>query len=227
MKSVIDNFKRLLEKIDNFRDKVLFLFIKPYWPRKITPNHITWVRVYISIILFVLLFWFDIQTKALILSLFCLGALTDLIDGSVARGLNEITKFGIMFDPLADRLLILPIAFYSLHDFHKWLLLTLIMVELVNAIIAIFSKSREIYTDSNIFGKTKMVLMCIVFIAILFMWPIPSPPIIIYILWLTIPFSVLSMFVKILELNSQGYIKNKIIVSQLTKYENKTQSKNL
>jgi len=224
---IINDFKNFLEKIDSYRDKILFLFIKPYWPRKITPNQVTWIRVFISIILFILLFWFNVENKLLIVSLFGLGALTDLIDGPIARGTNQVTEFGAMLDSTSDRLLILPIAFYSLYQHNKWLLLFLLLAEVVNALASIFYKSKEIYLESNIFGKTKMVLMCIVFIAILFMWPASPSNFFIYILWATIPFSILSIFMRILELNSKGHIKNKVIAKQLTKYENKTQSKNL
>ncbi len=34
------------------------------------------------------------------------AALTDILDGAVARRLNEVTEFGRILDPLADRLLI-------------------------------------------------------------------------------------------------------------------------
>ena len=227
MKSIINIFKTFLEKLDSLRDKLLFLFIKPYWPRKITPNHLTWFRVFISVLLFVLLFWFEIENKALIVTLFALGAISDLLDGSVSRGLNRVTDFGAMLDPLADRLLLLPIAFYSLYHFQKWLLLALILAEIINATTSIFYRSREKYYGSNIFGKTKMVLMCVVFIAILFMWPAPPSQFFIDILWVTLLFSLLSIFTRILELNNKGHIKNKVIAEQLTKYENKTQSKNL
>jgi len=219
MKNFLEDLKYFLEKIDHYRDEILFLFIKPYWPRKISPNHITWVRVFISVLLFVLLFWLGIETKVLIVALFCFGAITDLIDGPVARGLNKVTEFGIMLDPIADRILILPIAFYSLYYYHKWLLLTLLLMELLNAVISIFYKSRESSVGSNIYGKTKMVLQSIVFIAILFLWPASPSPFFIYVLWLTIPFSFLSTFARILELNNKGHIKNRIITKHLNKYD--------
>ncbi|MCX6720972.1 MAG: CDP-alcohol phosphatidyltransferase family protein [Candidatus Staskawiczbacteria bacterium] len=221
----IDDLKNTLEKIDSYRDKFLFLFIKPYWPRKITPNHITWVRVLIGVILFVVLFFFGKEDGPLIISLFCVGVLTDLIDGPVARGTNRVTEFGAMLDSTADRILIFPIAIYSLYGPHKWLLLILLLVEILNAVSSMFYKSKEIYLESNIFGKTKMVLLCIVFIVILIVWPKAPPALFIYVLWISIIFSCLSIFSRILELNNKGYIKNRIISKQLNKYEE--QSKNI
>jgi len=226
MKNYLNAFQLFLEEIDSYRDKLLFLFIKPYWPRKITPNHVTYLRVVIGILLFVMLFFFKAEDKILIFLLFTIGALTDLIDGPVARGTNRVTEFGAMLDSTADRILILPIAIYSLYGSHKWLLLTLLLVEILNAIASIFYKSKEIYLESNIYGKTKMVLLSVVFVVILIVWPNPPAMFFIYILWLSMGFSFLSIFTRILELNGKGHIKNKIVIKSLNKYD-KTQPKNL
>lgn len=220
IKTYIDKLQSFLEEIDGYRDKFLFLFIKPYWPRKITPNHVTYLRLVIGIGLFVLLFWFKIEDKALIISLFCVGAITDLIDGPVARGTNRVTEFGAMLDSTSDRILIIPIAFYSLFSDHKWLLLILILAEIINALSSIFYKSKEIYLESNIFGKTKMVLLSLVLVAILAVFPKAPPIFFIDILWFSLAFSFLSIFSRVLELNSKGHIKNKIINKKLEKYEN-------
>ena len=124
-----------LENIDSYRDKALFVFINPYWPRKITPNHITYIRVLIGIILIIILFFFRIDGKSTILSLFIIGLVTDLIDGPIARGLGKVTEFGAMLDSASDRLLIMPIAIYSLLQYQKWLLFVLILTEILNGIL--------------------------------------------------------------------------------------------
>lgn len=203
MKKLLFDFQLFLEKINYFKDEALFIFIKPYWPRKIIPNHITYIRVVIGILLFVLLFFLKVENKTLVVSLFCIGALTDFLDGPVARGTNKVTEFGAMLDSTADRILIIPIAIYSLFNFHKWLLLIFILVEIINAIFSIYYKTKEIYLESNIFGKTKMVLLSIIFAAALIAFPNNPHIIFIYMLLLTIPFSALSIFSKVLELNAK------------------------
>lgn len=200
MKNFLNKFKIILETIDGLRDKVLFLFIKPYWPRKIIPNHITYIRVAIGIVLFVLLFFFKIEDSWLIISLFSIGILTDLFDGSVARGTNKVTEFGAMLDSIADRILILPIAVYSLFEFHKWLLLSLFLAEIFNGLVSLFYKSKEIYLESNIFGKTKMVLQSIVFVVILIVWPKAPSQFFISFLWISIIFTFLSILSRLSEL---------------------------
>ncbi len=197
--TILSNLQKFLEWADSYRNKALYFFIKPFWPRWVLPNYISWVRIFISVVLFVLIFWLKIEDKILILSLFCFGALTDLIDGPVARSLNKITEFGAMLDPIADKMLIMPIAVYSLFFYHKWLLLNLIIMEIINVLVAIFYKSKKPYTESDIFGKTKMVLQSITFFAILFTWPNSPLQFFINILWLSIPLSILSVFTKLTE----------------------------
>jgi len=197
---IISNIQKFFEKLDYYRNELLYLFIKPYWPRWILPNHITWIRVLFGILLSVLLFWFGIEDKVLIVSLFCIGALTDFIDGPVARGTNKVTEFGAMLDSTADRILIIPIAVYSLFSSHKWLLLILLLTEILNTIVSILYKSKEIYMESNIYGKVKMVLQSIVFVVILFAWPHSPFQFFIDILWLTIPLSLLSIFARLVEM---------------------------
>jgi len=197
---ILTNIQIFLEKIDSWRDKFLCFFIKRYWPRFILPNHITWIRVFISILLFVLLFWFGVKDKVLILSLFAIGVLTDFIDGPIARCFNQTTEFGAMLDSTADKILIMPIAVWSLYQYHKWLLLILILMEIFNAIASILYKSKEIYLESNIYGKVKMVIESIAFLAILF--SIPSLPHQIFLdaLWLTVPLTLISIFARLAEI---------------------------
>jgi CDP-diacylglycerol--glycerol-3-phosphate 3-phosphatidyltransferase len=161
------------------------------------------------------LFIFAVDDKVLIISLFIFGIITDLLDGSVARGLNKVTEFGAMLDPLADRILIFPIAVYSLYKLHWGLLIVWLLTEIVNASFSTFYKSKEAYIESNIYGKTKMALWCVVFLAILIVWPKTPSIIFIDIVWISIIISFLSIFTKFLEMNNKGHIKNKIITKKI------------
>ena len=207
MNKFIEELKLFLEKLDYYRDEVLFVFIKPYWPSKITPNAITTLRIVIGVLLFSLLFFFKIEDKVLIISLFFFGVLTDLFDGSVARGKNMVTELGAMLDPVADRIIIMTIAVYSLFEPHRWLLLVLLLTEIVNTFVSIYYKTKKVYLESNIFGKTKMVLQSLVFVAILIVWPNPPHQFFIDILWISVAFMLLSILSKVLEINQVKIVK--------------------
>ena len=208
MENFFYKLKDFFEKIDGYRDKLLFLFIKPYWPRKIIPNYITYIRVVVGIVIFALLFFFNKDDKLLIITLFIIGAITDFIDGPIARGTNQVTEFGATLDATADRILIIPIAFYSLLKFQKQLLFILVLVETLNAIASIYYKSKEIYLESNIFGKAKMTLLSVIFIVILIIWPSHPTPVLVYGLWLSIPLSLMSILLRITELKYEAQDKN-------------------
>lgn len=213
-KKIIEFLGKILERLDYYRNEFLYFFIKPYWPKKITPNQISYTRVVIGLLIFVFLFFLGIENKILILSLFIFGAFTDLIDGPVARAAKKETEFGAMLDSTADRILILPIAIYALFKTEKWLLLALLFAEIINTLTAIFYKSKEKYPDVNIFGKTKMVLQSLVFIVILIYWPQLPPEFFMDILWLSIIFAILSIFNRVLFLKDKGHIENKIITKK-------------
>ncbi|MBP7708125.1 CDP-alcohol phosphatidyltransferase family protein [Candidatus Pacearchaeota archaeon] len=67
------------------------------------PNFLTAVRF---ILTFVLVYLFIIDYPVLkIVIVFAIAALTDFLDGQIARGFNQVTRFGAKFDILADRLL--------------------------------------------------------------------------------------------------------------------------
>lgn len=207
MKYLLNDLGNSLQKISLWRDKVLLLFIEPYWPRKITPNHVSSVRIGVGILLFILLFGFEIDNKILIISLFLFGGLTDLLDGSIARGLNKVTELGATLDSTADRLLILPIAIYSLIELHWKLLLVLVVLELINACVSIYYKRKVDHVESNIFGKTKIFLLVIAFVIILIIWPQSPTNLLIGALWASAGFSVLSIISRILELKDKRHFK--------------------
>jgi CDP-diacylglycerol--glycerol-3-phosphate 3-phosphatidyltransferase len=225
MRKFIELLKSSLERIDYYRDQVLFIFIRKFWPQYIAPNHITWTRVFLGIAFFVLLFFYGIRDKALVLTLFIIGAFSDMLDGSVARCLKKETRFGAFLDPLADRLLLAPIAFFSLYQENKIVLLALIIAEIANALTSVYLDSKNIFVQSNIFGKTKMVLQSIVFIVILIVWPKAIPLFFIYVLWLSAIFTVLSIFLKIATAPKPIPL-NKPIDKNLIKRKNGKKNKN-
>ncbi|MDR1570859.1 MAG: CDP-alcohol phosphatidyltransferase family protein [Oscillospiraceae bacterium] len=67
------------------------------------PNTLTALRI-VSIVFYLYYFFNDRIWAALIV--FCIAALTDILDGWIARRRSEITWLGKMLDPIADKLMI-------------------------------------------------------------------------------------------------------------------------
>ena len=78
------------------------------------PNAITTLRVLLAPVVTVLLFESTASARLVAFVVFLVAALSDLVDGALARRRGEITDFGKLVDPLADKLLLVAtlIPFY-------------------------------------------------------------------------------------------------------------------
>jgi len=144
----------------------LLLWAVPEW---ITPNHITLFRIIATApTLFLLIRGkYDIAVP-----LFLFVASTDAIDGALARTRNKITEWGMMFDPVADKLLIIPmLLILLLRNLPIPLALTIISLEFVIIATALAWRNRGGVIQANIWGKIKMVLQVVgVFLLLLDVW---------------------------------------------------------
>jgi len=190
----VENF---LQKIDRFRDRLLFIFIKRFWPRFITPNHLSVLKIISGILVGVFLF-LGIEEKNWIIFLFFLTIALDLFDGSVARALNKKTRLGAFIDPIGDKTLIIPVAIFTLSRlYYSGLLFALIFLESISIAGSLYYYSKKEPIESNIFGKVKMALQSGIFAFILLNWPSPPSTLLIYILWVTILLTIMSICFKL------------------------------
>lgn len=131
----------------------------------ILPNVITLIRLALSIFLFYLLVHNGPGVWLFALSLFTFIALTDTLDGYLARKMRMITRLGAILDPAVDYIFIGSslIALNFVNPYRSLLVPTAIMflVELAICLIVLRAKSRG-ETVSTIFsGKVKMWGQCI------------------------------------------------------------------
>lgn len=68
-------------------------------------NLLSLVRLFIAIPLWILLTDYE-TNRNLIIIIGLFAALTDFLDGFLARKLNQITEFGKIIDPLADKIIV-------------------------------------------------------------------------------------------------------------------------
>ena len=120
------------------------------------PNVLTMIRI-VLIPVFVVLFFKGYKIAAL--CVFCAASLTDMLDGYLARKLNQITDFGKLFDPLADKLMVLT-AMVCQTFWGPLPLVAVIIValkELVMVLGGVFMLSKDVVVYSNYFGKAAQV----------------------------------------------------------------------
>jgi CDP-diacylglycerol---glycerol-3-phosphate 3-phosphatidyltransferase len=86
------------------------------------PNALTLLRMAL-IPCFVVVFYLPFQRAHLVAAvLFILAAVTDWLDGYLARRLNQMSKFGAFLDPVADKLMVVVVLVVLLEARHSlWL----------------------------------------------------------------------------------------------------------
>ena len=110
--------------------------------------------------------------------LFIGTAVTDMLDGKIARKYNLITDFGKFLDPIADKFMVIGSMFVILYRFphlRTLMIFTLIIVvfrELaVTSMRLVVSTGQNIVVAANYLGKIKTVSQ-IVFISTVFLEPV-------------------------------------------------------
>jgi len=105
------------------------------------PNILTLSRI-VMIPVFVFIFYMPVQWSYVVsAAIFSLAALTDWLDGYLARKLNQSTPFGAFLDPVADKLMV-AVALAVLIEEHAALILTLPAIIIIGREIVI-SALRE------------------------------------------------------------------------------------
>ncbi len=148
-----------------FTDKIIKFLFLGLIPRKVTPNQITVFR-FVTVPFIIWLLLKDHFLSASILFMF--SALSDAIDGALARTTNRITRWGILADPLADKLLVGSVAVILISKFLSWpFAFVIVALELIILASAYYRyKGRVI--PAKITGKIKMILQCVGIIFLFF-----------------------------------------------------------
>ena len=136
------------------------------------PNKLTMLRI-ILIPVYVLLFEFSgIPNNMLWATLiFTLAAITDQLDGHLARKNNQVTSFGKLADPLADKLLTISalICFVEakVPYLPGWVVILIIARELIVTGIRMIALTDNTVIAASGWGKAKTVSQLVTIIAIM------------------------------------------------------------
>ena len=124
------------------------------------PNVLTILRI-ILIPVFVVVFFSTPAGRDRIAAfvIFAAASLTDMLDGMLARKLNQITDFGKLFDPLADKLMVVTaMACQAIAGVFPWAAVIIVAAkELVMLLGGLFMLSKNVVVYSNYVGKTAQV----------------------------------------------------------------------
>ncbi len=134
-----------------------------------TPNKITIARMFITPV-FLVVYFLNIQHKMLISALiFALGAITDAIDGHLARKHNIVTNFGKFLDPIADKMLVTAAFLALMQDglCNIWIVMLMITREFAITSVRLIAAAQGVVIPANIGGKIKTVFQMVSLIVIM------------------------------------------------------------
>lgn len=130
-----------------------FLKIIPAW---VTPNHMTVFRM--LTVPFLLLFLVN-GNYGIAIPLFIISAFSDALDGARARTENQITEWGKLYDPVADKILIGSVAAVVVSSFISPATAFIIIgLEVLIVTMALYHKAYAgIEIEAKRAGKIKMI----------------------------------------------------------------------
>jgi CDP-diacylglycerol---glycerol-3-phosphate 3-phosphatidyltransferase len=133
------------------------------------PNALTALRILLVPLLVVVLLTRLEHGLFLGAGIFGLGVLTDYLDGYFARRRNQVTRLGILLDPLADKLLTAS-AFLSLVELDAvpaWMVMIILGREFVITGLRNVAAARGLLIPASALGKGKMVSQVVAILLLL------------------------------------------------------------
>lgn len=135
--------------------------------RRNVPNALTSVRVLLAVAFFVLLTrWSRVAWNAAFV-VFLVAALTDVLDGYLARRMEVTSAFGRVADPFVDKLLIcgafiMLLAYPHLTAFLRpWMVVVIVARELLVTAVRSFAESHHRVFAATAVGKIKMFVQSV------------------------------------------------------------------
>ena len=124
------------------------------------PNFLTLIRILLVPVLVVALLDETPNGDTIAAIVFALAALTDGLDGYIARSRESITTFGKIMDPIADKLLIAAalISLVSLDRVAAWVAMVIIGREFAVSALRTAAGAQGVVISASRLGKAKTVL---------------------------------------------------------------------
>ena len=125
-----------------------------------TPNKLTIARMIITPVFLAVLLWESLPHRFLVATIiYSIAAITDAIDGKLARKNDQITNFGKLLDPIADKVLTTSalLAFMVMDLCNIWIVMIVLTREFAVASIRMIAAANGVVIPANFWGKLKTV----------------------------------------------------------------------
>ena len=165
------------------------------------PNLLSFYRFLILIPVIILFPDKSITSKTIILCLFFSAIISDVLDGILARKLNQITELGKILDPVIDKISVAVIGILLIiyRDFPVWIMVVVISRDLIIFTVGLYVKIKKNVTMTSLFsGKITALFISltgILFFVELYKFAYPF----LYTTLLLIVYSSIVYFIKFLE----------------------------
>lgn len=180
------------------------------------PNQITLVRLVLAIVFFALLSQYSVAAGAqadwilpTCFWLFLIAALSDVLDGWLARAWRQVTPFGRVLDPVVDKILVCgAFVFFAGGPFYDpgsgantsgvapWMVVLILLRELFVSAVRAFAEAGGRNFEANWIGKAKMFVQsataCVI-LGVLSWFPRELHALMIACVWATVAVTTLSI----------------------------------
>jgi CDP-diacylglycerol--glycerol-3-phosphate 3-phosphatidyltransferase len=105
---------------------------------------------------------------------FSVAAITDFLDGYVARKTGQVSDFGKLLDPIADKIIVAA-AFIMLVNLDRapaWVIALIICREFAISGLRAYAGTRNVVIEAGFAGKTKTTLQILSIIGLLVNYPL-------------------------------------------------------
>lgn len=149
------------------------------------PNYISLGRIVVVPLLVVVLLTpvterlLGVSGYALAIVIFVIAALSDIVDGHLARRRNQVSTLGKFLDPIADKLLISAalIVLVEKHLAPSWAVVVILGREFIITGLRSVAASEGIVIQAQRIGKLKMWAQCVAVVALLVAAANGTPPV--------------------------------------------------
>ncbi len=133
------------------------------------PNKLTISRFVLTLAFLAVVFARPPFFETAALALFSIAGLTDYYDGKIARRDHLVTNFGILMDPLADKIMVCSafIAFVGLGWMPAWMVVIVVARELAITGLRLLAASKNLVLAAERFGKHKTISQIVAIISLL------------------------------------------------------------